>query len=306
MTDRATLRKIVAGVLVPAAFFFLGREIFRNLEQLRSFRWEIRPGLLALSVVALALVLVWGVVVWRVLLTRVGVEVPFRALARAWFLANLSRYIPGVVWQFVSLAQLGPSAGLAPATIVTSLLVQMGFLLHSAALVGVYLLPLPLAGKLAPVLPVLRWIMPLSLALVHPAVIRAALRLAGRVTRRPVLEWRTGWLGGVGLLALAAGSWVAYGAAFHLFLLSFVELPPSALPAVIAINAIAWIVGYVVFFAPGGLGFKEAALALLLAGFVPGAVAASLALAARLWTVAGEVLPALLLLRRGSVPTQDG
>lgn len=297
--ERGTLKKIAAGVLVPAAFFFLGREIFRNLEQLRSFRWEIRPGLLALSVVVLALVLLWGVVVWRVLLVRVGAVVPFRPLARAWFLANLSRYIPGVVWQFVSLAQLGPSVGLPPATIVTSLLVQMGFLLHSAALVGVYLLPLSLAGKLAPVLPALRWVMPLSLALVHPAAIRAALGLAGRVTRRPTLEWRAGWAGGVALLALAAASWVAYGAAFHLFLLSFVELPLSALPAVIAINAIAWIVGYVVFFAPGGLGFKEAALALLLAGFVPTAVAASLAIVARLWSIAGEVVPALVLLRRG-------
>ncbi|HEX2092017.1 MAG TPA: hypothetical protein VHG28_06420, partial [Longimicrobiaceae bacterium] len=168
MTVSPSLRRLFATLLVAAAFLFLGREIYRNLDLLRSFRWEVRPGLLVLSVGLLSLVLLWGVVVWRLLLLRCGAVVSFRALARAWFLANLSRYIPGVVWQFVSLAQLGRSAGLTPAATVTSLLVQMGFLLLSAAVVGIYLLPLELAGRLAPVLAPLRWAAPAALLLVHP------------------------------------------------------------------------------------------------------------------------------------------
>lgn len=300
------LRRLFTFALVAAAFLFLGLEIQRNAEQLRSFRWEVRPGLLALSVLLLSAVLLWGVAVWRVLLRRFGAEVPFRALARAWFLANLSRYIPGVVWQFVSLAQLGPSAGLSPAATVTTLLVQMGFLLLSAGVVGVWLLPRELAGALAPLLPGLRWASPLALALVHPAVIRAALRTVERVARRDVAEWRGSWLDGAWILLLSGCSWVLYGAAFHLFLASFVALPPSALPAVTAMNALAFIVGYAAFFAPGGLGFKEGALALLLAGLVPAGVAAALAVASRLWTVAGELGPALLLVRGGAPPSQSG
>ncbi|MBV9772471.1 MAG: hypothetical protein JO040_00885, partial [Gemmatimonadetes bacterium] len=175
MTLRPGLRRLLTAALVAAALFFLGRTILRNADQLRSFRWEVRPGLLVLSVVLLALVLLWGVVVWQLLLRKCGVRVPFLALARAWFLSNLSRYIPGVVWQFVSLAQLGPTFGLTPAVTVTSLLVQMGFLLLSAGAVGVWLLPAPLAGPLAPVLPVLRWLTPAALLLVHPRVIRSGL-----------------------------------------------------------------------------------------------------------------------------------
>ncbi|HEX7238934.1 MAG TPA: lysylphosphatidylglycerol synthase domain-containing protein, partial [Longimicrobiaceae bacterium] len=262
---------------------------------LRSFRWEVRPWLLLLSVLLLSLVLLWGVVVWQLLLRRCGVRVPFRPLARAWFLANLSRYIPGVVWQFVSLAQLGPSVGLTPAVTVTSLLVQMGFLLLSAGALGVWLLPAPLAGPLGPFLVVLRWMAPLVVVAVHPRVIRAALKLFSRVTRRSVLDWTGSWTDGLLLLALSALSWCLYGAAFHLFLASFVALPLSALPAVTAMNALAFIVGYVVVVAPGGAGFKEGALALLLAGLVPGGVAAALAIVSRLWTIAGEVLPAAAL-----------
>ncbi|HEX2188506.1 MAG TPA: lysylphosphatidylglycerol synthase domain-containing protein [Longimicrobiaceae bacterium] len=291
------LRRPLTFALVAAAFFYLGREIWRNAAQLRSFDWEVRPALLALSVVLFSAVLLWGVVVWRMLLRHFGAEVPFRALARAWFLANLSKYIPGVVWQFVSLAQLGPSVGLRPAAIVTTLLVQMGFLLLSAWVVGAWLLPAAYAGELATALLALRWLSPLALALVHPAVVGGGLRVVERVARREVVAWGGSWAEGVKILLVSAVSWLLSGAAFHLFLASFVELPLSALPAVTAINALAWVAGFLVFFAPGGLGFKEAAMALLLGGLVPAGVAAALSVASRLWTIAGEVLPALFLAR---------
>lgn len=298
MSRHPWLRRLFTGALVGAAFLFLAREIYRNADQLRSFRWEVEPALLVLSVAMLSAVLLWGVGVWRIVIRGFGVEVPFRALARAWFLANLSRYIPGVVWQFISLAQLGPSVGLAPASMITTLLGHVGFSLLSGAVVGAWLLPGELAGELAPVLVGLRWASPLALVLVHPAVIHRVSRVAARATRRASPSWQGSWTDGLALLALSTLSWFLYGLAFHLFLDSFVPLAWSALPAVTAINALAFIVGYVVVIAPGGLGFKEGAIALLLAGLVPPAVAASLAIASRLWTIAAELLPALYLARR--------
>ncbi len=292
------LRRWLAAALVLAAASFIGWRIYTDLDQIRGFDWKLRPVLLAASVLLLSAVLLWGVLVWQLVLRRCGLTVPFRPLARAWFLSNLSRYIPGVVWQFVTLAQLGPGVGLTPAVTVMSLLVQMGFLLLAAGALGVWLLPLGLAGTLAPVLPVLRWMAPLVLLAVHPRVIRGALGVAARVTKRSMPAWGGSWVDGIAFLLIAAGSWLLYGAAFFLFLRSFVDLPASAFGAIAAINALAFIVGYVVVIAPGGAGFKEGALALLLAGLLPAGVAASLAVLSRLWSIAGEVLPALLLAAR--------
>ena len=297
MSRRPLPRRIFGAALVVAAFVFLGREILQNAGQLRSFRWEIKPVFLLLSVALLAAVLLWGVIVWQMVIRRFGVEVPLRPLARAWFLANLSRYIPGVVWQFVSLAQLGPSVGLTPAATITTLLVHVGFSLLAAGALGAWLLPIGFAGQFAPVLMAMRWMSPSVVLLVHPSVIRLGIGLMGRVTRRASLDWGGNWLDGLWLLAVSAASWGLYGVAFHLFLCSFVSLPLSALPAVVATNALAFVAGYLVVIAPGGLGFKEGAIALLLAGLVPPAVAASLAIASRLWTIAAEVVPAAFLAR---------
>ena len=136
MSRHPWLRRGAAAILVAAVFFFLGREIYRDAAELRSFHWTIRPLLLTASLVMLPGVLLWGVGVWRLVIRRFGVEVPLRALARAWFLANLGRYIPGVVWQFVGLAQLGPSLGLTPLATITTLLANMGFSLLAATTVA--------------------------------------------------------------------------------------------------------------------------------------------------------------------------
>lgn len=310
MRARPWLRRLVSFVLIAAAFAFLAREIFRNLDSLREFDWRLEPGMLLLSVAALVVVLGAGVAYWALVLRGFGIRAPIFPLARTWFLANLSRYIPGMVWQFVSLAQFGGGAGLTPVVTITSLLVQMGFMLLSATALGLLLLPASPLGDSYPLLGELQWLAPLALVAVHPALIRSLVRLLGRVSRRTTVDWRGSWAQGVGLLLLATALWWAYGVAFFLFLRSLVELPLALLPTVTAIHALAFLVGYLAFFAPAGLGFKDAALTLLLAGLVPSSVAASLAVLARLWSIAGELLPALALLpaglRRGGPGAPDG
>ena len=55
-------------------------------------------------------------------------------------------------------------------------------------------------------------------------------------------------------------------------------------------NAGAYWIGYVSFVTPSGLGFRESALALMLATFFPTPVAVALSLVTRLWSTAGEIL----------------
>lgn len=298
-------RRVFSAALVLAAFTFLGVEIARNLDEMRNFHWAFRPGLLLASLLALVGVFFWGILVWQAVLRRFGVQTEYLPLARAWFVANVSRYIPGMVWQFVSLAQLGGKMGIPATTTVTSMLVQMGFTVIAAVIVGVTLLPAGLAGDFAPVLSVLRWTAPLGLLLIHPVVIRFLMKHTTRITRREVLVWNGSWLGGLWLLSLSIVAWLAFGVALFLFLRSFTNLELSALPAIAAINTLAFLAGYLAFFAPGGLGFKDAALTLLLTGIVPPGIAASLAVAARLWNISAEVIPALILLPRRRVKSPE-
>lgn len=292
---RARLRRALTALLVTAAIGFLVAAVLRDLPQLRAFPWDVRPVPLALSVAALSGILAWGVWVWQQVLRGFGITTSFIGLCRVWFLSNLAKYVPGKIWQFVGVSQLGASSGLPAATAVTSLVVHMAFTLLAAGIVTLLFLPaalLPVPGGASA-----RWLAPLLLLAAHPRLLRATLSVVERVSRRPLAPWQGTWARGVGLVGLNAVSWVLYGAALRVFVGALVPLDGGGAAAFAAINALAFIAGYLVVFAPAGIGAKELALAGLLSTLMPGSVAAAVALAVRLWTVAAEVIPAVLLLR---------
>ena len=76
----------------------------------------------------------------------------------------------------------------------------------------------------------------------------------------------------------------------------------------VAVYAMSYIFGYLVLFAPAGVGFRESAMILIMpaAGLANPAQAAVMAIASRLWLTILETLPGLLFLMLHTVgPTRD-
>ncbi len=309
MKPRPWARRLLGLGLVAAALYFLGRTVASNAADLRGFDWRLDPLLLAASLVVHVAVLVWGVWVWSLITRRfAGEAMPFPALLRVWSFSNAARYIPGTVWQFVAAAELARGEGLGRGRLLLSMAVHVGMVLVAAVGLAVATLPWDALGA--------GWIgtwglaaLPLLLVAVHPAVLNLALRTLARVTRREAARWTGSWLDGVLLLALETASWVLYGVAFWLFLRSVAPIPAGALLPLAGVNSLSFAAGWVVFFAPGGIGVRETAMTLLLGPFVPAAVAAVLSVLSRLWTVAAEVLlagVALLVAARGRRGAERG
>lgn len=303
---RSLLRTLLAAMLVAATLVFLGLAIQRNWAQVAAMDWTIRPLELAASVLVLIGAMAWGVFVWNRVLGRF--EAPrlrLRTLLWVWFLSNLARYVPGKIWQLVGAVQLGRRAGLEPSVLLTSLVIHTALTLVSAALVS--LLALPTLFREAGILggAVVTAAAASGLVLVHPAVLNLGLRIIPDRLAAAGLVWTGSWADGVRLLGLSAIAWLIYGAAFVLFADALVGIPLEIAPALIAANALAFLIGYLVFVAPGGLGAREAALALLLGPLGSLGVAAVIALAFRLWLIVAELVGAgLVALLPGNPPPQ--
>lgn len=300
MNARHALRRTATVLLVAAAAAFLALNIRRNWSQLGAFQWDISVPRMAMSILGLTAVLAWGVVVWKRVLRRFPhppVHLP--TLLRIWFLSNLSRYIPGKVWQFVSAAELGRNAGLSRAVLLTSMVVHVAFSLLAAVLVAVATLPTTFLRFGLAGLPATVAAAAIAIAVVHPAVLNALLRLVPHNLRRDVLVWNGRWIDGIELLALSLVSWALYGAVFALFVGAIVSIPAGAAVPLAGVNALAFVTGYLAFVAPGGLGPREAAMALLLRPFAPAGVASLVAVVSRLWMITAELLGAVLVLLGG-------
>lgn len=307
MTTPRAWRAVLGALLVAAAAVFLALTVARNWEQLEAFDWRVRWWELGASVVALTAVLGWGVFVWKRVLDRFE-HPPVRVatLMRIWFASNLARYIPGKIWQFVGAAELARAAGLSRVVVLSSMVVHVGFSLLAAAVAAALALlfsdalPFPSAALAA--------VAAASVPLVHPALINAALRLVPRALHDEVLRWNGSWSDGLALLGLSLVSWALYGAAFALFIDAIVPLTPAAIIPLVAVNALSFVAGYLVFVAPAGLGAREGVMAVLLRPFAPIGIAAVVAMLSRLWTIAAELLGAALVLAltgRGGDPRRS-
>ena len=305
MSARLPWKRIAGALLIAAAAYYLARTVAGNWDELRAFRWDVDAPLLVASTGVHVGVLMWGVWVWGRVLRRFD-HPPVAAgmLQRIWFLSSLARYIPGKIFQFLAVAQLGSAAGLSGAVLLTSLIVQTGMTLLAALLLAAW----TLTGALFPALSEVAVGVAatvLSVLCVHPRFLNGALGVIPRLLKKEVIRWNGSWADGVGLLALSGVSWMLYGGAYYLFLASLADVPARAVPMLSGVNALSFVIGYLSFVTPAGAGVREAAMTQLLLPLVPEPVGAVLAIASRLWTIAAELLGGalvLLLTRRAAAP----
>lgn len=283
-------RRVFAWAIVVAAAVYLYVTISRNWRELTTFEWQVAPLLLTLSLASHVAVLAWGVHIWgRVLRCMDAPVVSYAHLLRIWSASNLTKYIPGAVWQFMTAAHLSRGQGLPAVVTMSSMLIHVGFSLLTS--ISVAAVTLPFDARLG-VLghPASRIVLvALTLLAIHPRAINGALRLVPRSFARELLDWKGSWLDGLAIYMLSVLTWVMYGVAFSLFVASLAEIPLAAAIPLTAVNALSFTAGYVAIIAPGGLGVRESAMTLLLTPLLPAGVAALLAIGARLWSVVSEL-----------------
>ncbi len=239
---------------------------------------------------------------WAGSMTWWGAQVRLGPALRVFAAANLARYIPGVVWQFASLAAMSASSGLSVVSVASAAVFQQIVLTGVGLVLGVSFAPVTRLGA--------TWNMPLPLvlALVLSAVAALVLLLP------PVTRRIDAWLSRRGSLSitlprvrrrdiavyvvLSGAGWVGYAIAFVVFAHALLDPVPLSSVVLGASFVLSYVAGILAVFAPSGLVVREAALVALVAPALGGEQALALAIASRLWlTIIDAALSAILLVR---------
>jgi hypothetical protein len=220
--------------------------------------------------------------------------------ARVWFVSNLARFIPGMVWPLAGVAAMSHARNVSPLAATGGILLQQMVLIMTGLVVAAAWAPALLSSWTVAVptgdLLALTAVGVVGLVLLLPRALpplgRIASRALGRPLSWPVLPAREFALYVVGLCL----PWVSYGIAFWLFGRGMLgDHAPSFRLAVGAFVA-SYVAGLIVVFAPSGLVVREAALVAALAPSVGGGAALVLAIGARVWLLVVEVLTAVAVL----------
>lgn len=274
-------------------------------ETLRAYPWQLTPALFILSL--LSLLATWAVEVelWRRILRSVGGQIDYLPAGRIWFLSAVLRYIPGNIWQPLSMTVYCARHDIRPAVTVTSIaLYQMIILLAAAPFFAAYLwagsaggyLPALWTG-LSPWLIAAAVVAPLIFILRPQWLIGIFNALLVKIKRAPMQASLSSGRQ-LAFIAIAVANWLMWGATFALFTLSIIDLDTTDLARVVTLLVvsypIAYTAGFLSFFTPSGFGVREGAFYLLLSPVIPGGVVAVAALAMRALTAIGELALALV------------
>lgn len=244
---------------------------------------------------------------WRMLLQSWGGALPYATAARIWTIANLGRWIPGKIWSVGALsvmaAQEGVSGPAAAGAAVLGTLLNIGAGFGIAVVMGASALDAVYPGfRSAAITASIGFALGIVLLpyLLPPVLAWVSRRRDGPPLNRP-LTALTLWTA----TGMNAAAWVGYGIAFALFARGVTPQITGDWPLFIAVFAASYLIGYLVLFAPGGLGFREAALTVFLVGV--GAAgqgdAVILGVTSRVWLTVLEILPGLVSLL-ATRPTQ--
>lgn len=255
----------------------------------------------ALAVVASFLYVFLTMLSWRSLLNGVGAPVRHRPAATVFFTSQVAKYLPGGVWNFVAAAEAGVEHQISRRRSLTVLMTSM----LVSILTGLVFAVLTLAVGPGGVRSDYGWtalFLPVLALLLAPPVLNRVISLALRLLHREPLETDMTWraLGAAVLWSLLA--WLVAGLQVWL-MLTAMGMDASIGTFLLATGgyALAWTVGFLVFFVPAGIGVREVVLGAVLAGHLTqGAALAVILLSRILLTIAdvGWGLGASLIARR--------
>lgn len=293
----------------------VGWQFARYLRNLDLHELEFRPAWLALSAILYLAFLASSCWFWQRLLAHFGHRPPVRMIARAYYVSQLAKYVPGKAWTLwlrgglVATPEL--HLGLAIATSFYEVLTTMAAGALLAAIAFLVQPPPALSIEVHPVLAGLILVGLCGMPLL-PVVFN---RLMGRFAKKlqtedaePLPKIGVGML--LEGLAITACGWCLLGMSVWASLAAVLPEPPPFDPSMwlrcLGAIGLAYVGGFLVFVLPSGVGVRETALVELLSFAGPQSLVAAAALLMRLiWTVAEVIIAAVLYPLAKKVETQS-
>ena len=275
--------RILKPVVPLGVAFFIGRAIHENWRHVREAPWDFEGRYLFLSFLLTVGWFVLRPLVWAVILRRFGHRISFGAAYRTVRQAELSRYVPGGVWQYVSRVYLADRWGVPAAATVAATLVETVLLILAAVLPALFNFreALPNLARFQIVLLIL---FPLgALGILHPRFLNSWAGFLARKLKQPYSRLKIKWSAIAGIWLVYVFMWLVVSLGIGCFVRGVMEIPTDRVPAVGSFFAAAWFIAIISMIAPAGMGIRDGVFGLLLSQIMPLGAALTVAVATRLW-----------------------
>ena len=304
-TTKRIVFELIKWILIAVVVYFAGRQLVENWTAVRKYDWTINWLLLIVSVALHILAFTMFAATWCILIRAFGHRVTVVQGFKVSYVVNLGRYIPGKVWPILGQVYMLRKINVTQEEAITSWGIATILGLPGAFLAGcitIWFYPQMLEqtlgenigwGPVAAILTVIIGSVVLALA---PQKTMLPVNFLLKLLRRKPVQLK---LSIKVIFEVYGGyflSWVLYGVAFYTFVNAIVADAPVPPVAGAGAFVMAYIIGWLALFSPGGIGVRELVLITVLSPFLGTAVASGVAVAGRVWNLVAEFIAAMIAL----------
>jgi len=284
------LKIVLQVIIVLAIFYFMFMQIFKNWGSLKEYEWHFNYLYLILSFIVLlgySVLIVFG---WHTILKKLFVKIDFLKTYKIRAITELGRYLPGKIWHLVGRTYYTKKIGASSLKILTSVAIELG--VNTIAGLIIFVIALPFFFRAEVITKIFPFIVliPLGLIVIHPKVLNKIMNFGLKLFKKKRIKLHIRYKDMLLLIVLYSMFWLVAGFAFFLLVNSIYAVNISNFFVIAGIYAVAWVVGFLSFITPGGIGIREGILAGLLSLYMPLPMAIIISLVARIWTILTELL----------------
>ena len=254
---------------------------------------RLHPGWLGAALAGFAILQLMHAALWRRVLASLGETLPARRARAIWCSSILSRYVPTSLLMPVVRVAMADREGVAKRVCLVSVVYEMALALTGALVTSAYfVVQLPRLHEdasrwLVVVLPVV------AVACLHPRVFHRVTDFVLRRFGRAPLPRSIPLPRLAAFVLLYAATFAFGGLALFALVDALHPVDAADLVTVAGAFAVGYAVSVIAFVLPGGLGAREAGIAIALAPVLPTTAAIAVAVAVRVLQIAVELFLAV-------------
>lgn len=295
------MKRNISILIVTTLLVFLLWKIAQDFDGVKNLQWEFDPkNLFPLLLVILPAPFV-NALSWHLMTKSLGGSISFKDNFKIWTYSNAARFLPGSVWQYAGRVYMLSQKGVSKTLTSTALMLEA--ILNVATASAVVMLTFDLKTAIMPPA-IQKMLIPFVVFVAIIVVIFTGRRITFfENTMRSVLKndglklskINLNWLPLI-LLSVLTQFLLAGLALFFIALAA--NLPTIGLQSVLpfmGIYAASWLVGYLSFLVPSGLGIREASIAGLLTPYMAISIGGIVAVIFRVTATISEAITILTI-----------
>lgn len=278
-------------IIIIVIFYFLFKNLHKNYHQLNLGDLKLDLMSLLLSFPFLLMSFPLAVYGWKLTLKILKEDVPYWKCFQFSSLTLLAKYIPGYVWPYIGKIYFCKKEGVSEPKAMVSIYIDQWMIIVSGILfflISYHANSMDVwkNDAVSAYMPVGFFI----LIFLHPRVMVGLLNFILKKKQKEKIKIEIKLLGIFELILIYSGFWLLCGVGFNFFINSIYAIGFGKVFVVAGILSMSWVIGFLSFFVPMGLGVREAVISVLLSAIMPSAIAIVIAIVSRIWLVVPELI----------------